>query len=210
MRGASPAVLPVTRRAICGPVGTHTCLLQPYQYSRASLTALPVLPCVPYCPTSTPVSPVRPLLPCQYSRASLTALPVLPCVPYCPTSTPVRPLLPCQYSRASLAVLSVGFRPTLEQQLGAVGVAQSDGVEEGRAAVTVRAVHLRAAQGDERVDTVGVAATGGAVQRCRRRQVRSGQVTVGQVGTHRAGGQGRRVQSIPEQCGVGRCRLRME
>ena len=71
-----------------------------------------------------------------------------------------------QYSRPALPVLPVRLCATLEQQLGTVGVAQGDRVEEGRAAVRVGYVHLGPAECDERVDTVRVAATGGAVQRC--------------------------------------------
>ena len=52
-------------------------------------------------------------------------------------------------------------------------MAQSHRVEERRAPVAVHDVHVGAAQRDQRVDTVCVAATGGAVQRCTAAQVNS-------------------------------------
>ena len=87
---------------------------------------------------------------------------LLACAPLVTHKHPSR--LYC-YSRSALAVLPVGLGAALEQQLGAVGMTERDRVEERGAAVAVRDVHLSPAQGDEGVDTVGVAAAGGAVQR---------------------------------------------
>lgn len=67
--------------------------------------------------------------------------------------------------RPPLPVLYPRVRPLLEQELHTVCVAEGDGVEECRAAVVLERVDGRAAEHDEGLDAVVVAAAGRAVER---------------------------------------------
>ena len=68
--------------------------------------------------------------------------------------------------RPALVVLMVHIRPRFEQQPDAVRVAEGGGVEEGRTAAGINLVDVGAANHDQYLGELVVAATGGAVQSC--------------------------------------------
>ncbi len=70
------------------------------------------------------------------------------------------------YVRATLFVLVIGIGSTVEQKLGAIGVTERDGVEEGGASVCVQQIHFGSAQGHQSLQAVAVPTTGRAVQSC--------------------------------------------